>query len=209
MSEILPSLIVPRDPAAAEGAVSPGAKEGIDQAWLRELERAQLQRQRGASRAPVPAREAKSAGAPEAREAPRALPRPQTTEPQVSSHAVRKPSAAAFAGPARGAAPERGLLETGGPMQAPPAVGVQGARVEDLAPALEAEIARRLLGERRRWEPRRVHARTREGKVQLWIRDAELEPPHAAELIAWLSQLVREQGLELEGITVNGHVVYP
>jgi len=90
---------------------------------------------------------------------------------------------------------------------------VLAGRAADAAPpqkpalAFEAEIAARLWGEPRKWEPRRVHARARDGKVWIWIRDAEFDSSETAQLAASLAQLAHEAGLELEGVTVNGHVV--
>jgi len=47
MNEIAQNPVFPRESLPLDGAaVYPGTKDGIEQAWLRELERAQLQQQR-------------------------------------------------------------------------------------------------------------------------------------------------------------------
>jgi len=209
MTEILQNPIVPRQAGPAEGgAVSPGAKDGIEQAWLRELERAQLQQQRGETSRGAAAPDAKDQGAAEQRDAPQPAVRPRTTQSWVASRAPARPAAGSFDTVATRVGTDDRLPGARAAQSPPPGRTADTAPPQKPALAFEAEIACRLWGEPRKWEPRRVHARTRDGKVWIWIRDAEFEASETARLTASLARLAREAGAELEGITVNGHVVF-
>ncbi|HEY6863889.1 MAG TPA: hypothetical protein VI319_08310, partial [Burkholderiales bacterium] len=133
----------------------------------------------------------------------------QNTESWVASRAPRAGAGGAAAATPRGAAAAEEPFAAGKP--GGPAVA---ARDADAAPALdparafELQIAARLWGAPRRWDPRRVHARERGGRVWIWIRDAEFDDAQTGAVASALSTLAREAGLELEGITVNGKVVF-
>jgi hypothetical protein len=75
-------------------------------------------------------------------------------------------------------------------------------------PGTEAAIESRLWGETQRWERRKALVLERGGRVRVWLRDAELSPDSAGDTVAWLAGLVRESGLELEAVTINGCVVF-
>jgi hypothetical protein len=206
---IVQNPIGPRDAAPNDGpAGAPVANAKIEQAWLRELERAQWQQRPADARRGAPAPDAKGARAADGRTTPRAGTQAQSTEAWVASRATR-----AAAGAAAAAVP-RAAAQDGPPAAGKPAQAAAAARDAHAAPArkpalaFEAEIAARLWGEPRRWDPRRVHARERGGRVWIWIRDAEFDASDTQGMTASLAQLARDAGLELEGITVNGHVVF-
>jgi hypothetical protein len=69
-------------------------------------------------------------------------------------------------------------------------------------------IEARLWGEMRVWERRKALVLERGGRVRVWLRDAGISPESVQETVASLAKLMRESGLELEAVTINGRVVF-
>ena len=207
---ITPSSLVPPDPVPADApSGAPVANAKIEQSWLRELERAQGQQRAADSRAVAQAPDAKGARADGERAAPRPAPRGQGAGEWLASRAPRAAGPSASTSAPRAASPRPLAADAGEAAPPTPAGRAADARpAPDPALAFEAEIAARLWGAPRKWEPRRVHARARAGRVWIWIRDADFDASHTARVTAALAALARDAGLELEGITVNGHVVF-
>jgi hypothetical protein len=58
------------------------------------------------------------------------------------------------------------------------------------------------------WERRKALVFERGGRVCVWLRDAGLSSGSAQETVESLARLMRESGLELEAVTINGRVVF-
>jgi hypothetical protein len=182
----------------------------MEQAWLRELERAQWSQRPAAGSKP----EAPHSGEPRPGEdAPQSGPRarPGYAPGDTEARARQEPAAASRATGGRQASPSPGgsrpspgrTVAPAAPSQAP---GEQAA--SERPSALEAMIEARLWGEMRVWERRKALVLERGGRVRVWLRDAGISPESVQETVASLAKLMRESGLELEAVTINGRVVF-
>src|SRR5262245_8393916 len=214
MADILKTAALPSETGAFRGGDStgPAQKGSMEQAWLRELERAQWSQR--------PVADAKHAGAArDGAHAPgedgsgtgvRTRLRAGPQEP-AETRVRSEPAAAARASARHSGEPGGGIGRQSPRGTALPAAPYQTAgkpAASGRASVLESMIEARLWGEMRIWERRKALVLEREGRVRVWLRDAELSPDRADDTVACLARLVRESGLELEAVTINGCVVF-
>jgi hypothetical protein len=213
MVDIAKAGILPNESGAfrAGDSTGPVVRGNMEQAWLRELERAQWSQRPAAGSKP----EAPHSGEPRPGEdAPRPGLRARSGgapgEPGEVS-ARREPVAPSHATGGRQASPSPGGSRPSPGRTAAPAAPSQapGEQAASERPsALEAMIEARLWGEMRVWERRKALVLERGGRVRVWLRDASLSPDAAAQTVAHLERLMREAGLLLEVVTLNGSVVF-
>jgi hypothetical protein len=192
----------------AADTTAPAPREGMEQAWLRELERAQWS-QRPAETRLAPAKHGEN---PAAGESPRPGGRSPVRDPALQPRSARPQTAQTT----RAAVPESRLPAAVPEPESPAAAQEPAASAQAPgepapsrpSPALEAAIAMRLWGARRAWERRKALVLERGGRVRVWLRDAELSPSEIEDTVARLAVLMRESGLELEAVTINGCVVF-
>jgi hypothetical protein len=212
MIDFLQMAQLMRDGALGRGAEGgpPASKANIEQAWLRELERAQWERQTraGVSKSAPESenRHDNVAGRPDAPGRSKALvpaevrsadARPRPPAP----HAGESTPRGAGAGSARFAPKDsaQALAVQPGPRTAP---------APQRAAALEGAIEILLRGETRRWDRRKVLVFEQDGRVRVWIRDAELLGPGLRDILGGIVKLIGDAALELEGLTINGCAVF-
>jgi len=212
MVDIAKAGFLPNEAGAARAAdpTGPAVRGNMEQAWLRELERAQWSQRPVADAKPESPRGEPHTGD----EAPRSAPRSRTGgapgEP-AEARARLESAQASRAASGHSAAPAAGgARQSPGRTASPVAPSqAQGETAPSQRPsALEAAIEARLWGEMRVWERRKALAFERGGRVRIWLRDAGVSPESAGETVARLASLMRESGLELEAVTINGRVVF-
>jgi hypothetical protein len=192
---------------------SRASKAKIEQAWLRELERAQLEQlsagnarnggsssDRHASKATMQSGEARHAGRQGAPEPGlgrnRADDRPSQTAPAPGNRRNQ------------GIAVTQRLVAKGEARSGLPASGEKAATVPKRSPAWEAVIEQHLWSEARRWERRKAFVLERGGRIKVWLRDSDLESSPLEEIVASIGHLFREAGMEVDEITINGRIVF-
>jgi hypothetical protein len=188
-------------------------KSNIEQAWLRELERAQLQQiaaSNTTSKASNPGE--RSENSTLMREQVRAKGRQTALRPETG----RGPSSASSVESASGS--ENSWQQALGGMQrlvakdqarAPtPTLGKAAIAVPRRSPVWEAAIESRLWSEARYWERRKAYIVEKGGRVKVWLRDAELKGSSVEETVATIRKMFHEAGMDVDEITVNGHLAF-
>lgn len=188
------------------------SQAGNEQAWRRELERAQWEQRTAVATGEVQASGARAEEETGGRGAMRHSAQPGRAPIESGSPSTQErragdgSSASRFpGGPMIGRAQDHAAL----PSPVPGVVLESGATsIAKRSVALQAAIATRLWGEARRWERRRALVIERDGRVSIWIRDAEHMEADTAGVVSALLNLVREAGMAADQVTINGRVVF-